>query len=378
MADFTLRVRNFRALGTFEWSPQGVNLLAGANGTGKTTVMNALLFLRLLFQRGHEAAFTQVGARYFRSMTVPDTEFVVFELEVGAVLWRLRFPMTNRGLKDSFGEEVLHEKTAIVHAEPFKETWHLGTTAEQRPLDETRCGAKVAWERGNAGKMKPLVDLLTSVQVFTRYHLHQVKHPKPEEPYKQALSWNGANLWSVLATWKSAPRRSEGRFEWVMAEVKKAFPGLLEDLEFEGDDPVLFPKGFGAEQGLPPERAADGMLTGLLHLTALAGMRQGGVLAFDEIENQLHPHAIRSLLRSLRERAEEKDLSIIITTHSPVVMNEFREDLDHVFVLAPLCAGAPVPTRLTELHHEDWLAQSKLGTLYEDLAFASPFDTPTP
>src|SRR6185369_13240532 len=126
------------------------------------------------------------------------------------------------------------------------------------------------------------------------------------------------------------------------------------------------------EIALPPERAADGLLTGLLHLTAVAGARRGALVAFDEVENQLHPHAIRSLFAAMRRRAEEQDLTIIITTHSPVVMNEFRDDLEQVFVLDRSTNSNEFPVRVTDLHSEEWLAQAKLGTLYDQLAFGAP------
>ncbi len=102
------------------------------------------------------------------------------------------------------------------------------------------------------------------------------------------------------------------------------------------------------------------------------------MVAFDELENQLHPHAIRTLLAAIRERASIQQLTVVVTTHSPVVMNQFRDDLEHVFVLDRSDPDRPLPRTLTELHTEEWLAQAKLGTLYERLAFASPLPEPPP
>jgi predicted ATPase len=199
--------------------------------------------------------------------------------------------------------------------------------------------------------------------------LNKVKDPpSADDGFSARLSWNGENLWAVLRAWKGAARRYEHRFEWVVTQARRAFPDLIKDLEFDDGQASLYRPG--SEVGLPAERAPDGLLTGLLHLTAIAGMPEGGLVAFDEIEGQLHPHAIRSILRALRARAEEKKLTAIITTHSPVVMNDFLDEPEQVFVLQPRADQALVP--LTELHTEEWLAQRKLGTLYEDLGFAAP------
>ena len=94
------------------------------------------------------------------------------------------------------------------------------------------------------------------------------------------------------------------------------------------------------------------------------------MIAFDEFENQLHPFAIRSLLRALRERAEERDLTIIMTTHSPVVMNEFRECPENLYVLTGGQEAQPVA--LDDLFDEDALLQVRLGELYDQLDFAAP------
>ncbi len=367
----TLRVWNFRNLLHLEWSPSGVCLLGGPNGSGKSTTLDAFLFLRVLFERGHEAAFQRVGARYFRSTSVPESEPVVFELDAGSVRWKLRFPMASAGLKDTYGEELYHQGRLVLRAAMFQQSWNLGT--DRLPLDDVRCCAKVLWDRGDAGWMKPFADAVGAIQVYDSYWLPQVERSEPVEPRQSILHGSGANLWSVLSNWKSAPIASKGRFEWVMSAARKAFPDQISTIEFEGGFPLLFPPGAsGPESGLPPERAADGLLTGLLHLTAVAGARPGSLVAIDEMENQLHPHAIRSLLSSMRARAEEDDLTIIVTTHSPVVMNNFREEPEKVFVLDRSEPRRPVPIPITELHSEDWLAQAKLGSLYERLAFGSP------
>lgn len=74
----------------------------------------------------------------------------------------------------------------------------------------------------------------------------------------------------------------------------------------------------------------------------------------------------------MRRQAEERDLTICVTTHSPVVLNQFRGDPEQVYVLGHGVEGVDVPAPMTELHTEEWLAQAKLGTLYERLAFSAP------
>lgn len=370
MANFSLRIENFRALRRVAWAPSGLCLLCGANGAGKTTMLDALWFLRLLFERGHEEALASVDGSFLRTVEVRDDEPVVFELGVGAALWRLRLPVANAGLKGFFGEELLRDGEVVARAAMFEGVWRYGT--ETQPHDDVRCFTKVLWDRGEVPWLRPLVDMLRGTRVYGTYWLHQVTRGEPDTR-ASFLASNGRNLWSVLANWRASPTRYRGQFEWVIDEARRAFPGLIETLEFDRGQPVFFAPGRSSpEMGLPPSRMADGLLTGLLHLTAVAGALDGSIVAFDEVENQLHPWAIRSLLRAMRTRAEAHGLTVLLTTHSPLVMNEFGDDPERVYVLDTAPGRDTVPTAMSELRDDDWLAQAKLGTRYDRLEFARP------
>ena len=370
MANITIRATNFRVIKQLDWQPDGVCLLAGANGAGKTTCLDMLLFLRTLFEWGHENAFLVVGGgSYFRRLGITEEETVNFEVEVENIVWKLRFPMSDHGIKGIYAEELICDNKLILRAGLFEETWQLGS--ERLPLDEKRCCAKVLWDRGKSDWMRPLASALSGIRIFKSFPLNQVQKPETVSESISYLRRTGNNLWSVLATWKTAPIRYGGQFEWVMSEARKAFPDIMGTVEIDRGQPYLFPpNSTDFADGLPPSRAADGLLTGLLQLTAVAGARPGSIIAFDEMENQLHPHAIRSLLNSMRMQANERNLTIIVTTHSPVVMNTFRREPEHFFVLQRGVEHNPTP--LTELHDEDWLAAFSLGDLYDRLDFAAP------
>ena len=118
----------------------------------------------------------------------------------------------------------------------------------------------------------------------------------------------------------------------------------------------------GNQQTCPLVLAPNGLLTGLLHLVAVAGAREGSLVSMDEFENTLHPFAIRQLLAAMRDWAGDHDLTVCLTTHSPVVLDEFREQPEQVWVFEEGQGNRPVP--LTEVFEKDWLARFSLGRLY--------------
>ncbi|WP_428265424.1 AAA family ATPase [Haliangium sp.] len=371
MPSLTVRVRDFRILESLDWSPQGVCVLSGANGTGKSTTLDAFRLLRALFAWGHESAFRAVDGVAFQRVGAASDAAVEFSIEVEDLVWKLQFPMSAHGVKGTYGEQLLRAGEVMLRAAMFEDGWYLGD--ERQPLDEQRCCAKVLWDRESPAWMQPLVDVLGGIRIHDTYWLNQVKRVEPVSATDSYLHATGRNLWSVLANWKNAPLRYRGQFEWVMAEARRAFPGLIGTIEFDRGLPYLFcPGATDPADGLLPNRAADGLLTGLLHLTAVAGAKNGSLIAFDEVENQLHPHAIRALISAMRKQADERDLTIVLTTHSPVVLNQFRDDPELVFVLGHGDPDLSVPASMADLHSEEWLAQAKLGSLYERLAFGAP------
>ncbi len=114
---------------------------------------------------------------------------------------------------------------------------------------------------------------------------------------------------------------------------------------------------------------ANGWLTGLLHLTAVAGGQPGSLVAIDEMENTLHPFAIRKILESMRQWGEQQKLTVCLATHSPVLLDEFKDEPESIFVMELGQEENPVP--LTKLQDEEWLAQFSLGSLYAHGEFGS-------
>ncbi|MDX6272023.1 MAG: hypothetical protein QOD28_3246 [Acidobacteriota bacterium] len=53
-----------------------------------------------------------------------------------------------------------------------------------------------------------------------------------------------------------------------------------------------------------------------------ADLPKYGLILIDEIESSLHPRAQRRLIRALAEICRERELQIILTTHSPIILDE--------------------------------------------------------
>lgn len=277
--------------------------------------------------------------------------------------------MDGHRMAQNYGERIEHEGEVVLEVHTHEANYNL--KGRERARDSSNAELRTYENIEQPDWLMPFVSFVRDIRCYGVWGLSSVYDPPRGHKDSTSLRPKGDDLMHVLRNWRVAPRQFRYQFEWVRDAIKRAFPDLIEDMEFIDDRLVFYPPGSTSpDDHLPLYLAADGLLTGLLQLTAVAGASDGSVIAFDEVENQLHPHAIRSILSSMRELADERDLTIILTTHSPVVMNAFREDPDLFYVLEP--GESPQPVALTDLHDEDWLAQFSLGDLYDRMDFGAP------
>ena len=71
----------------------------------------------------------------------------------------------------------------------------------------------------------------------------------------------------------------------------------------------------------------------LVHLSQVASGGNDGIVAIDEPETSLHPYAIRRLVEHSRQWAKRHNLKVILTTHSPVLLDGVHAEPNRVFVL---------------------------------------------
>jgi predicted ATPase len=183
------------------------------------------------------------------------------------------------------------------------------------------------------------------------------------------LEPQGRNLFTVLRNWRDQSEH-EQRFTFVMEGMAECFPGFKR-LDFVGWGPrqgAELPQP-GSSDKLQPSDWSDGFLSALCLLTAAASV-ENGVLAIDELENSLHPELIVRMMELLREWSRKKDVTVILATHSPVVLDQFRDEPERVFVMDPNAEKNPIA--LDTLKKRDWLQHFSIGDLYAHGEVGSP------
>jgi predicted ATPase len=339
--------------------------VVGPNGAGKTTLLTLLEFLRNIYLRGAPSAIDLIGGVYgLRSWGTPEDEPVVVALTVGDLRWELQLsvqgPSLSHRLQEhvTLGDEVILSRAALSDRLVFRGKERVLADHEQRPA------LRIVADADNPAELAPLVQALNGIRVYRNYNLFGLQTDGSRHSGDLYLHPTGRNAFTVLRNWRDR-RDLIPQYDFVISRLRAAFPQVFEDLEFyvAGVTVTIALVDPKWHQAFPATLAPDGWLTGFLHLMAVAGAQEGSLLAIDDFGNDLHPYAIRALTEAIRDWTEERDLVVCLASHSPVLLDEFKEQPGSVFVMEHGQENRPVP--LTELFEPDWLARFSLGTLYE-------------
>jgi predicted ATPase len=367
---FTLEVENYRALRKVRWSPSGVCAVTGPNGSGKTTLLSVMEFLRHFFERGIlAAADLSGGATSVRNQQASADDIISLQLQQDEWRWLTRLVPAAPALDaDDF---LFHGVTLVVGHRSNQDLM----VRDESPFPASRDSALfngmkflTSLERESLARFQGLVSGFRLYQYPAIGTLRATGSPAKADVTLQA---DGQNAFSLLRNWKAGRREHEERFLFVRQGLRECFPDLFEDMEFLAAGQTVTVRLFlrGLREPVDAFAAPHGLLVALLHLCAVASAPDHGAVAIDELENGLHPFAIQTLLELMRSRAATRDLTILLATHSPVVLNTFNTDPGRVYIMEPGHEVLPVP--LDKHSDPEWLAHFALGDLYSNQSFGA-------
>lgn len=106
------------------------------------------------------------------------------------------------------------------------------------------------------------------------------------------------------------------RFSAVMGRPYEDARMALADIDKKREIPVI--GKIGASYSGFHQGSGETTIAELLR----ADLPKYGLVLIDEIESSLHPRAQRRLMRDLAERCRDREVQIILTTHSPYILEE--------------------------------------------------------
>jgi hypothetical protein len=359
----TLTIQNLRGLKRVEWQLDPVTCVIGPNGAGKTTLVLAVRFLRAAWDRDIPFA---VGSAFrthvdLRHRDSPADEPIVIELKEGTRRWLFSI-QPGDGVWMNTDELLTDGDETVVYCgadgrialrgtvQPFNSNGKLAT---RLATDFGESHPSVAWAQKH----------LSAMHAFYNYRTDLIGESSPTDMNRHLAS-DGRNVGTMLRHWLQT-REDRFRFDDVMSLMKEAFPEHVADIDFAELNAALAMRFYrpGDDVGFPAFTTAQGHLSLLVTAAAVVSIPRGGVVAIDEPEFALHPSAIGVLIQFIVDVAQQRGIRVLITTHSPVVLNALDQ-------LSPgsiwrLRKDAPQLLPLEQDHDEAWLAALPIGRRLE-------------
>lgn len=301
----SFRVQNFRGFEDLRLDDLArVNLIAGKNNTGKTSLLEALfifmnpynpeLFFRVNIRRGLRrvkigrdnafAPFTSI----FRDF---DSSQKIRLRGLHSTSGKYDFEIEGMFDTNTYGDIEYYESSnfqAAMSAAPSKMITFMITDIQK---DETEA-ATIQIEEKKIG-FKP--------QNESRHQTHFFGSTTRES-------------FENLAEWYSNFVADEGND--LLLNTLKTIDSRLESIQllYQAGEPIIF-GNIGGDKLIPIVLMGDGMVKMLQYILAMTNSRNG-ILLIDEIENGLHHSVQEDVWTAIAEAAENFNVQVFATTHS--------------------------------------------------------------
>lgn len=366
------KIQNYKSLKDVSISLDNLSVFVGANASGKTNLSEALDFVGEVYRLGLESAVARKGGyeniafRRGRRAKAP----IKFTIEVDVPYSSRHFLRHHMALEEDSpiteGESLIftHTFEFKVKSEAIDAPFEVSgesllvnlLTKKGKKLFLIDCGrsakGEVSRRPTRSGRLQKYIrfgPLSHAIDDF-RFRLRAVGISKTELLFSHYINYYlptgdgairsyqlnpracreagvptpnpelsrfGANLPAMIPFLERYHRQAYGRLVPFLSQV---FPGL-EGLTYHYTHTKTFTLDFrekGFRRAWTSEEVSDGTIQSLAILVAIFDPRNSLVIV-EEPENSLHPWGIRNLLRAMKDASQNRQ--IIITTHSPVVVN---------------------------------------------------------
>lgn len=358
-------------------------VLAGANGAGKSNVVEALAFFSAIIKKGLKVASDEFGGwnDIVPSNHKDDLEhniFFDFLLSMKNEIYHYHLEVDISKINSIIKYEFLDvDNKEIFTREPLIESIEIPTAVTNSPrkieqtdndnvvtsmvvggvigaiLSKNIGGALIGGAlggiisaSGDENKQKSKVSLSNELSIlhttFQETELYKIltnnkifcidpvvaKYPSRDIVNSNELNFNGNNIAAVLAKLEKDDNFRETLMEWLELIVPQMQQINASANRLDGSVGLSFTEASGKQ--FPAHLISDGTIYVICILTAiLSRYNDYGITIIEEPERGIHPKAIGELIGFIRDKmAESGKHTVILTTHSEsVVRNSEVEEL---------------------------------------------------
>ncbi len=325
-----LYIDNFRCFVNFEYKPARRQLILGANGSGKSSLLDALLFLRQFTVRGDVFENFPILGQRTRWLDQPRQTFEL-DATLGSDTYAYRLMVEPWG--DPQRPRVVSETVNIDRKPIFEfvngEVRLYNDRLEHKvtyPFDWSRSALATIMERKDNKVLTRFKQWFGSLLCFRLNPFGMAARAEGEQPYVNVDLSNFAAWYRHLV--QTDPKRNAS----MLDSLRESLDGF-NFLPFEpmGENVRLLVAEFGHEMGKSTKFAFNELSDGQRCLICLYAilhfvLAQGNTVILDEPENFVSLREIQPWLTAVSDAVDEGRGQILLISHHPELINQWAPE----------------------------------------------------
>ena len=332
-------IQNFKSLKDITLDLQKVNLLIGPNNSGKTNFLKALEFMATRKSNVNVEVPDNVIFRVESDQFKVLGDYSDIRNDRYISMYLVNDNPTSRGYYD---HNLLHSKSK-------NRTIQSGERRKYYVIDAIMTGEKLHSFNVEAkdpspdsGNFRQLIHLILNNLRIYKPDPNKLDKPAPVGRGEDLVAADASNM---IAFFDRIRDEYPASFAQIKADLATCVPEFTE-INFQNvESTEELVKQFGDKTfkriGLTDGRQktiywADELSEGTLYFIALLCIinqpNPPKLLLLEEPEKGIHPRRIFEVIQFILRLVEEKDIQVIMTTHSPVVLDMFADMPESVFI----------------------------------------------
>lgn len=368
---------------------QGVNILVGVNGSGKTSLLNAITLLyEGISGVGLSALFRQWGTYNaiinacgedkpdcFSITYVFDTEALKKIVPASPFKKDVYYTITVFPIGDGthyslcetlYSEDCKNRKRSFSYLEFRNGIGQISVRTksgiEVEKYDSGMLSAQELVLRQVTDPQRYLPsfvvrEAINSIAGYSKFNFDKVRQPAEANDIKRLIS-TGENLSQLLSYLNNNYSFQYEKIRECLSDINPNFIGI--GYNVFGSRLYLSLREKNLSHAIDALHMSDGTLKYLLLLSIFHNPERGLFIGIDEPESCLHPDMIRSVAKMMKNAA--KTSQIIVATHSALLLNAF--ELDDILVFEKNSQNETLIKRYSEEDFADYECDILPGQLW--------------
>ena len=365
-------IDNFKCLVNFELTVESMNLLLGANGTGKTTLFLALHKLQQFIVEGKTVTelFKSANLTKWQNLSVQN-----FELEIAGNGGVYKYSLAIEHQREKTRSRIQQERLWFDDKLLFEFNIQESARMAQLYCDDDTVGTKYLFDRSRSGiaalqessEIKKLTWFKKRIAQFLIVRINPTLMNSESRQEEMSPSWEMSNY----AAWFRYLSQDQGIIFELTQELREILPSFKAFKIIPAGSAKILSVNFfeQSEQTVNYkfEELSDGQRILIALYTLLHCLpNEDYTLCLDEPENFLALPEIQPWLDKLYEQCEDNRAQALLISHHPKIINYLASDTGYWFSRPN---NGPVRSQRVTDENETGLSIAELvarGWIYDD------------